>query len=100
MSNSQVYLEIVEGRCKGQRFEFAEQDTFMIGRAADCQCIVMGDNTFSRHHLFLEINQSNVTLKDLGSLNGTTVNGRRIYTGPRQGYRSGKSGAEPARGIA
>ena len=75
MPNSQVYLDVTEGSCKGQRYEFEEQDAFMIGRAADCQCIVHGDNTFSRHHLLLEINQSNVTLKDLGSLNGTCVNG-------------------------
>lgn len=81
MSSSQVYVEVTEGSCKGQRFEFEEQDTFMIGRAADCQCVVGGDNTFSRHHLLLEINQSNVTLRDLGSLNGTRVNGRRIYDG-------------------
>jgi pSer/pThr/pTyr-binding forkhead associated (FHA) protein len=94
MNDGQVSLEIVEGRCKGQRFEFAEHDTFMIGRAADCQCVVTGDNTFSRHHLFLEVNQSNVTLKDLGSLNGTSVNGRRIYAGRGQDLDPGK--AEPS----
>ncbi len=90
-----VHIEVIEGRCKGQRFDFEEQDTFMIGRAEDCQCIVRGDDTFSRHHLLLEINQSNVTLKDLGSLNGTRVNGRRIYNG--RGEDVDPSKAEPSR---
>lgn len=81
MHPRRVGIEIIEGKCKGQQFDFAEQDTFIIGRAEDCQCVVTGDDTFSRHHLLLEINQSNVTLKDLGSLNGTRVNGHRIYDG-------------------
>ncbi len=97
MNDSRVYIEVVGGSCKGQRFNFEEQDTFMIGRAADCQCIVMGDNTFSRHHLFLEINQSNVMLKDLGSLNGTFVNGRRIYYG--RGKDIDPEKAEPSRPV-
>ena len=95
MEDSQVYLEIIEGSCKGQRFEFDEQDTFLIGRASDCKCIVTGDDTFSRHHLFLEINQSNVTLKDLGSLNGTFVNGCRIYKG--RGNDVDPENAQPSR---
>ncbi len=94
MSETKVYVEIIEGSCRGQRFEFEEQDTFMIGRAPDCHCVVVGDNTFSRHHLFLEINGSNVMLKDLGSLNGTLVNGRRIYAGRGKGIDP--SEAEPS----
>jgi eukaryotic-like serine/threonine-protein kinase len=97
MSDSPVYIEIIEGGCQGQRFDFEDQDTFMIGRARDCQCIVKGDNTFSRHHLFLEINQSNVTLKDLGSLNGTRVNGRLIYEG--RGQDVDPEQAEPSKPI-
>jgi eukaryotic-like serine/threonine-protein kinase len=81
MTQAQVAIEVTEGSCRGQRFEFEEQDSFMIGRGPDCKCVVQNDNTFSRHHLFLEINQSNVVLKDLGSLNGTKVNGKPIYTG-------------------
>lgn len=73
-----VKLEVIEGSCKDRKIEFAEQDTFTIGRASDCNCVVQGDNTFSRHHLLLEINQNNVNLKDLGSLNGTRINGKKI----------------------
>lgn len=97
MSDNQVCIEVIEGSCKGQRINFAEQDTFMIGRAPDCRCVVKGDNTFSRHHLFLEINQANVTLKDLGSLNGTLVNGRLIYAG--RGKDIDPEKAEPSQPV-
>lgn len=70
-----VRLKVIEGSCKGRVFDFEEQDGFTIGRAPDCRCVVEGDPTFSRHHLLLEINQGNVILKDLGSLNGTCVDG-------------------------
>lgn len=95
MNDSQVSIDITEGSCKGQRFTFEEQDAFMIGRAADCRCMIKGDDTFSRHHLILEINGPNVTLKDLGSLNGTLVNGRRIYDGRGEDVDPAK--AEPSR---
>lgn len=73
-----VSLKVIEGSCKGQTFDFEEQDNFTIGRAPECRCVVKGDQTFSRHHLLLEINQGNVILKDLGSLNGTRIDGMDI----------------------
>jgi tRNA A-37 threonylcarbamoyl transferase component Bud32 len=81
MKDNKVYIEVIEGSCQGQRFECEEQKIFKIGTAPDCQCIIKSDITFSRHHLLLENIQSNVTLKDLGSLNGTRVNGCCIYEG-------------------
>jgi Tol biopolymer transport system component len=48
-----------------------------IGRAADND-IVLDDNMVSRHHARLEIQGDTYTLTDLGSVNGTWVNGRRI----------------------
>ena len=70
-----VELKAVEGPNTDRVFSFDQQDTFILGRAKDCSCIVKDDQTFSRHHMLLEINQANVTLKDLGSLNGTKLNG-------------------------
>lgn len=71
-----VEMRLVDGPSQGEVIAFNEQDTFTIGRAADCSCVVTGDRTFSRHHLLVEVNQTNVSLKDLGSRNGTKVNGR------------------------
>jgi len=85
MDENKVYVEIVAGPFAGQRFYFHEQDTFMVGRAGDCTLSIKGDKTLSRHHLFIEVNYSNVLIRDLGSLNGTRVNGRLIYNGRDKG---------------
>lgn len=75
---NKVYLDIMKGPFAGQRFYFHEQDTFMVGRASDCALAIRDDKTLSRHHMMLEINQGNVSLRDLGSLNGTRVNTKLI----------------------
>ena len=73
-----VLLEVTDGERKGTAFDFEDPGGFTFGRASDCTCVVTGDNTFSRHHFYLEINPPNVLLKDLGSLNGTYVNGEKF----------------------
>jgi pSer/pThr/pTyr-binding forkhead associated (FHA) protein/S1-C subfamily serine protease len=49
----------------------------VIGRASDCSIQIEKDGV-SRHHAQLEIAEGKAVLKDLGSRNGTFVNGRRI----------------------
>jgi hypothetical protein len=51
-------------------------DSAVIGRSRDCDC-VLGDPTVSRRHALLRRRDSRWWLTDLGSLNGTWVNGRR-----------------------
>lgn len=80
MKEEKVYVDILEGPFKGGRFEFKDQDTFMVGRSGDCSLAIKDDSTLSRHHMLLEINTANVIVRDLGSLNGTKVNGRLIYS--------------------
>lgn len=72
-----VILKAIEGPNVGRFFSFDDYDVFTIGRSRDCSCVVNDDPTFSRHHLLIEINQTNANLKDLGSLNGTYINGIR-----------------------
>ena len=72
-----VILEVIAGEQVGERYTFDEPSGFLFGRADDCHCVVVNDNTFSRHHFMLEINPPCVTIKDLGSLNGTYVNGEK-----------------------
>lgn len=70
-----VTLKVLSGECDQSEFVFDEAGGFTFGRADDCTCrMPASDNTFSRHHFLLEITPPNVTLKDLGSLNGTYVN--------------------------
>jgi hypothetical protein len=48
-----------------------------LGRAEDCQ-LVFCDDTVSRHHARLELREGRWFLVDLGSSNGTVVNGRSV----------------------
>jgi hypothetical protein len=48
-----------------------------IGRAKDCDC-VLTDPTVSRHHAELRRDGERWLLRDLGSRNGTRVNGMRV----------------------
>ncbi len=74
---NRVRLEIVDGPLKGKRFDFAEHDTFIFGRAPDCHAQLPDDTYVSRHHFILEVNPPLARLRDLGSLNVTHVNNRK-----------------------
>jgi hypothetical protein len=75
--NAKVTLTITKGPNKGAVFEFNEHDTFIFGRMEDCHARIPDDNEVSRHHFILEVNPPNASLRDLGSLNGTHINGKK-----------------------
>ena len=64
------------GGIAGQTFHPPEGKT-LIGRSPECQ-IFLDDVTVSRRHAELERAGESFTIRDLGSLNGTYVNRRRI----------------------
>ncbi len=73
-----VRLVVTAGPIRGQRFEFTSHDTFLFGRAPDCHArLAANDVSASRHHFLLEANPPRARVRDLGSLNGTHVNGAR-----------------------
>jgi len=96
-SKISVKLKIVKGPNQGQEFTFHEQDTFTLGRANDCSCVVYGDSTCSQHHMVIEINNGHVTLKNRGSSNGTYVNGICYGKGNKSMARED---AEPSKAVA
>src|SRR3954471_11141111 len=49
----------------------------LIGRSSACQ-LVLADDTVSRRHAELRVEDGRWLLRDLGSSNGTWVNGRRV----------------------
>jgi serine/threonine-protein kinase len=75
-----VTLHVVAGPQTGREFTFDQHDTFMIGRSEDSQFCLPHDRFFSRHHCILEIAPPQCFLRDLGSTNGTFVNGIRVDT--------------------
>jgi hypothetical protein len=60
----------------GESFE-AIGDRALIGRSPDCD-VFLDDVTVSRRHAELVRDGASFTIRDLGSLNGTFVNRRRI----------------------
>lgn len=76
----QVKLRVVAGPQTGRIFTFDQHDTFMIGRSEDSHFCLPHDRFFSRHHCILEIAPPQAFLRDLGSTNGTFVNGIRVET--------------------
>lgn len=75
-----VTLHVVAGPQTGRVFDFDQHDTFMIGRSENAQFCLPHDRYFSRHHCILEIAPPQAFIRDLGSTNGTYVNGMRMET--------------------
>ena len=74
----QVNLKVLAGPYKDRVFCFTQPDTFLIGRTKDSHLYLPEDRFFSRHHCLLEISPPHCQLRDLGSTNGTFVNGRKV----------------------
>ena len=74
----QVNLKVVAGPYLGRIFSFTQHDSFLIGRSPDAHLYLPEDRFFSRNHCLLEINPPHSFIRDLGSTNGTFVNGMQV----------------------
>jgi signal transduction histidine kinase/pSer/pThr/pTyr-binding forkhead associated (FHA) protein len=68
-------LLVLQGPDKGRRFELPDAPV-LIGR--DSRQLPISDNTVSRQHAELLPNDGNWILHDMGSANGTYINGTRV----------------------
>jgi eukaryotic-like serine/threonine-protein kinase len=94
--SAQITLFVDDGRREERLFVVDEQSIYVVGRAAECDIQLGSDATHmdvSRRHCKFEIDTPCVCVRDLGSLNGTFVNGRRIGGG-RKMRDSGRSEPE------
>ena len=73
-----VTLKVLAGPYRGREFTFDQHDTFLIGRSDSAHLYLPEDKFFSRHHCLLEIAPPRCFLRDLGSTNGTFVNGQKV----------------------
>ncbi len=90
-------LTVQTGPHKGKKFCFCGATTCQIGRAPDCFIQMFGtdrDQLISRHHCELAIAPSSIRIQDLGSRNGTYVNGRRIEATTKWGLMEGAKANE------
>ncbi|OGQ50034.1 MAG: hypothetical protein A3I09_00110 [Deltaproteobacteria bacterium RIFCSPLOWO2_02_FULL_47_10] len=75
-SDKKAYLLFLAGPLIGKLFHLQEGST-VFGRAPDAD-IVINDARISRHHLKIDVSGDVIEIEDLGSTNGTFVNGSRI----------------------
>lgn len=74
--NSSAFLTFLSGCRKGYRFVLPANRELRVGRSPGAEIQIL-DDLVSRHHARIQIGSS-ITVHDLGSRNGTFVNGRRI----------------------
>jgi len=85
-------LQVAGGKMDGKTFVFEEHDTFLFGRSSDCHARLPDDPYVSRHHFIMETNPPDARIRDLGSRNGTHVNGNQY--GGRKKEETPEEGAK------
>ena len=71
-----VKMKVVQGKPHGSYLDFPEGD-FVVGRGPECH-VRPNSELISRQHCMLLISDNAVRVRDLGSTNGTLVNGKRV----------------------
>ena len=71
-----LVLTVIQGPEKGRRFELPDHEPQQIGRSGES--LPLSDKTISRRHAELTPDGGKWLLRDLGSSNGTYVNGVRL----------------------
>jgi pSer/pThr/pTyr-binding forkhead associated (FHA) protein len=75
---SMIILRALTGDLRGQEFAFSEPTHAILGRSRSCTLRLPGDASVSRQHCLIELDEFGAWVQDLGSLNGTLVNGENI----------------------
>ncbi len=87
-----IRVEVCDGPDNG-RIEKLNGPSVRVGSGAGCD-LRLQDTTVSRHHLTLQVDESNLRVVDSGSRNGTTLDGVRIrdaYCKPDSQIRLGNT---------
>jgi pSer/pThr/pTyr-binding forkhead associated (FHA) protein len=77
---SRITLTITEGPLAGRKLVLHRRGRYILGRADDCDFQLLSDGlgSLSRHHCVLIFEPPLLRIRDLGSRNGTYVNGEKI----------------------
>jgi hypothetical protein len=83
----QFALRFISGKYQGGEFPLRKDREIIIGRSSDLDMVLVEDMV-SRRHAKIATTDTEVTISDMGSTNGTFVNGEKISTSPiREGDR-------------
>jgi predicted component of type VI protein secretion system len=82
-----LILRALTGELRGQEFTFHARAHCLLGRSRHCHVRLPRDATVSRQHCLVELEGAAAWVQDLGSCNGTHLNGENI--GQRQNERRG-----------
>jgi pSer/pThr/pTyr-binding forkhead associated (FHA) protein len=74
----QVVLEILAGPLGGQKLEMWEGQSIRVGRTTRAEFVVGHDSFMSGLHFSITVKPESCVIRDLGSGNGTFLNGDRI----------------------
>jgi pSer/pThr/pTyr-binding forkhead associated (FHA) protein len=78
MALPRYVLRGVSGTTFGKTFPLF--GTLTVGRHTDCDISIPGEE-ISRHHAKLQVMPEGISVEDLGSANGTFINGKRVHQG-------------------
>lgn len=70
-------LKFISGKYQGGEFPLKMDRQVVIGRSSDLDMVLVEDMV-SRKHAKITFNAGRITIEDLGSTNGTFVNGIRL----------------------
>jgi pSer/pThr/pTyr-binding forkhead associated (FHA) protein len=80
-------VKVVEGRDQGARLSLSTEDHgYVIGRAAECH-LPLSDSDVSRQHVEVRRRGGVVTVRDLGTKNGTWLGDARLQSGGQAPWR-------------
>jgi eukaryotic-like serine/threonine-protein kinase len=77
-----VVLRVTSGPHAGEEHLLDQPGLFVVGRSSQAGFSMQEDRLLSREHFVIEVDPSLCSLKDLGSTNGTKINGLRVETAP------------------
>jgi eukaryotic-like serine/threonine-protein kinase len=78
---NRIKLTVITGPHRNQSYVFDQRRRCVAGRGSDCDVRLSGearDQQISRHHCLLDIDPPYIRVKDLGSRNGTFINGQKV----------------------
>jgi pSer/pThr/pTyr-binding forkhead associated (FHA) protein len=80
-------LRFISGKYQGGEYPLAEGQEIVIGRSSELDMVLV-EEMVSRKHARIALSEGTISIEDLGSTNGTFVNGEKVQQGTlREGDR-------------